>query len=145
MKEFGFWLGLALSIPLSILANFATPVAGRLISKSSKSLRGRRQEKAIRYETDARWLIENPPSLMAFILHLTARSFYSLSGLLAGVALLIPSTLLALQGDNSKATWGYAIALAGTLISSSILSRRIERAARMAEVIRKIQGGPDFE
>ncbi|MFI2666766.1 hypothetical protein [Micromonospora carbonacea] len=82
---------------------------------------------------------------MAFILHLAARSFYSLSGMLVCVILLVFSVLFHIQGNKGAVGAAFLVGFGGNLIFSSILSRRIETAAKVAARIREVQGGPKFE
>ncbi|WP_416903038.1 hypothetical protein [Micromonospora echinospora] len=145
MKDFGFWLGLALSVPLSIFANFATPALGRLLSRGSKRWSNLLREKEARIDKKARWYMENPEGLTAFGIYVLVRSLYNLSGMLICVFLGILGIMLQLQGDGQDAIIALTVGLAGALILSVTLSQRIEHATRIARSIRKLQDGPEVE
>lgn len=122
MNELGFWVGLAVSIPLSILANILTPRFQRALDARSQQ-RAVRRTNELRRELDrVRGLAADTAAFHSYLLWIVLRTTLvgSLVAIIAGLAFMLP-TLARATGGMMQSTMfdiGYAVGQGITLFGS---------------------------
>jgi len=135
--KWGFWIGLAAAIPLSVLGNILTPYAAKAPGALGRAIGRRNRARINEEESAARWYVDNPNDLVHYVLWLTCRALYNIASMISGSAVLIVSV------DKAGASSAIVPALIMVvLLSSLLLGSRINRATRIAQAIRRIRNSP---
>src|SRR4051812_20601475 len=126
-----FWVGIALAIPLAIVANLLTPKAQAYLDRRNTTKAALRRAAAERDEQEVRNLARNPEALKEEMLAALLRLAYiaALFGLLASVPSLagvaMQSAPINYRVVNVLFIIGAAFGLIGTLTSLNIARRAL--------------------
>lgn len=140
--DFGFWIGLALAIPLSVLGNLATPWFQQYLAHRSEQRSKARISEILRELEEVEELAKNPDLLVIdllreilFLVFLTAAF-----GVIVGAVVFLPALLPSLGPYRALAPFGLiatGMIIANYALDATVKARNVRHITKHREVLQR--------